>query len=372
MPGFALAFGFLGQGRRGGASSLALAWSALDPRLAFARASAGSYVDPATGLIAYAATNEPRFEAAGLLIEEQRTNTCLYSEELGNEWWTKTSSVTADQFIAPDGAETADRVSGSGYVYRAASLAGAGTIRSGYFMAPTPGTTAVLGHNNVARYQKALSVDWQRFAFEYDGVGSGSSNVYPLDMRYSGGGAITVASAWGLQVETGAFPTSYIPTSSSAATRNADVCSTTHPRFIGWLEQTERTLVIEADSPASGERTILFAAKEGDEADNHVRLYTDGTDLKLAIETGGGTVAALTLGTIAAGVPFKAAIALADDAISASLNGAAAVTDGSATLPGALDKIWFGCDSSGNELCGHLRGTWRFLDTLGDVEVLSA
>ena len=49
--------------------------------------------------------------------------------------------------------------------------------------------------------------------------------------------------AWGMQLETGAFPTSYIPTTKSTATRSADRASITGTNFSTWYNQTEGSVV---------------------------------------------------------------------------------------------------------------------------------
>jgi hypothetical protein len=81
---------------------------ALDPRITFTRASGGSYVG-ADGLIKYAGVNEARFdhnpttgESLGLLVEEQRTNLLLRSEEFDNASWTaEASAITANTKLHP-------------------------------------------------------------------------------------------------------------------------------------------------------------------------------------------------------------------------------------------------------------------------------
>jgi hypothetical protein len=50
---------------------------------------------------------------------------------------------------------------------------------------------------------------------------------------------------WGFQRETGSFPTSYIPTTSSTVTRSADVASMTGTNFSSWYNQSEGSWYID-------------------------------------------------------------------------------------------------------------------------------
>ena len=81
--------------------------------ITFTRASSGTYTDSA-GVIQTAATDVPRFdhnpttgESLGLLVEEQRTNLVLQSEDFSGAT-TFRGSITTDVIAAPDGAITAD------------------------------------------------------------------------------------------------------------------------------------------------------------------------------------------------------------------------------------------------------------------------
>jgi hypothetical protein len=47
---------------------------------------------------------------------------------------------------------------------------------------------------------------------------------------------------WGAQLEEGAFPTSYIPTTTAAVTRSADLASITGSAFSGWYNSTAGTM----------------------------------------------------------------------------------------------------------------------------------
>jgi hypothetical protein len=74
---------------------------------------------------------------------------------------------------------------------------------------------------------------------------------------------------WGAQLEQGAFPTSYIPTTNSTVTRTADNVSMVGENFSSWYNQSEGTIICNAIirelSPPQVE-TSLFNLKDGNES----------------------------------------------------------------------------------------------------------
>jgi hypothetical protein len=85
--------------------------------ITFTRASGGTFVDSA-GVIKTAAANVPRFthnpvtgESLGLLVEEQRTNLLVRSEEFDQSPWGPTrATISANAETAPNGTLTADKL----------------------------------------------------------------------------------------------------------------------------------------------------------------------------------------------------------------------------------------------------------------------
>jgi len=205
-------------------------------------------------------TNIPRIEydsdgnRLGLLVEESRTNLITYSEDF-TQWGTLgTGSLTAGQ-TAPDGSATATLISNTSdfRVYSSIGFdAGAGYRRSIWAKVSTEDLLA--GRTDVyltGNYQLSpstlttLTDEWVRYDVEV-ASGTGIGNFHAIDFRQSGSEVTaTNVYVWGAQLEAGSFPTSYIPTSGSTATRSADVASIGVSEF--GYNQEAVTVLVEAD-----------------------------------------------------------------------------------------------------------------------------
>lgn len=205
------------------------------------RASSGYYQN-ANGTLTQFGNNVLRTGTNGLLVEEARTNIILQSQTLDNASWTKLNVVvTADQAPDPTGGNTTDQVvstnvadnflgqtvnsvgNGPGVVWTLSFWA---KVSSGTFNLPiliddgaghftiNPSTTTV-----------TLTTTLQRFT-----VTGTAGALTGTNVRSGFGGFATWATAntifiWGVQLEQGAFATSYIPTTTTSAVRSLDVVS---------------------------------------------------------------------------------------------------------------------------------------------------
>jgi hypothetical protein len=180
-------------------------------------------------LIRFAAANEPRFDWTNgcpvLLDEDAATNLLLHSSDFSNAAWSKSGvTVTPNDIIAPDGTMTAVKI-----VFAAANdfidqFIGTSALQRAHsiWIKGTAGETVSLDDLFVFGPLVTLNGGWQRF-----------------DFTSSTGGGIAISSAqgatartiwlWGAQVELASSASSYISTTASAATRNADVITVTPP-----------------------------------------------------------------------------------------------------------------------------------------------
>lgn len=218
---------------------------ALDPRITFTRASTATYVGR-DGLIKTVGNNEPRFdhdpdtgESLGLLIEESRTNLIDYSTDFQNQW--AGGSATNNQTLAPDGTSTAAKYAAAATVslnktYTSTSRPNTavkfnlatGTYDSTIVGTPTDYDIEPYGNGWYRCYFSVSSTTFSVFAKkgELDYIVIQLSNINSFiyarnatDNNTSTSDGIYI---WGAQIEVGSFPTSYIPTSGSTATRAVD------------------------------------------------------------------------------------------------------------------------------------------------------
>lgn len=241
----------------------------LDPRFVVTRASTATYVGR-DGYIHTAELNEPRFdydpftlEPRGLLVEEARTNLFTHSEDFTQAQYNTTGvTVTPGSAYAPDDTETATKITqdstdgnhvlyvndGTGgnfsiFVKKAESRyvfiskhhsVTSGENKGGIVLdLDTGNVTETIVEGSTFTTEFNYSVEpytngWYRVYVGITTLAYGSwFTVSPVPVAtgnsfwpsYQGDGTSGVY-IWGLQSENNRYPTSYIPTNGSTATRS--------------------------------------------------------------------------------------------------------------------------------------------------------
>lgn len=367
----ALGLGIGMQQRVAGSSGPALALNflsgALDSRITFTRASSATFVG-SNGLIQTATTDTPRFDydpvtlaAKGLLIEEQRTNVVIQSGNLADAAWTNGSVTVSGGVSDPFGGTSAFTLTASAAnAYLRQFFATAGQFTQSVWVRRRTGSGNIQSFSGVAYVNMAVTSTWTRIVSVGDQAAP--SNYFMLFFSTSGD-AIDV---YYPQFEAGAFATSYIPTTSAAVTRAADLASMTGSNFSSWYAAATGTFVTTGDCPASGTRPLLEA--DDDTTTNLMRLYGSGTDPKFDVTTGGAAQASIDAGSIVANTAFKFAAAYTVNDFAASASGGAAVTDVSGTIP-TVDRLRIGADKAGNYLNGHISAITYYNTRLTNAQI---
>jgi hypothetical protein len=372
----------------------------LDSRITFTRGSTATYTDE-SGIIRTAAANEARFDhdsdgnSLGLLIEESRTNYFKNSVDLGSSLTSGNAVLTSNQTTAPDNTVTATKIAETlTNVAQSKALTfnewatpngSTGTaniplVLTGFVKAGTLNRCAIAMGNGGAIISVNVNLtDGTYTQYKWSGVSEDEITVVPFPngwykviiqakinyqynrihvfattndtaptnhavAAYQGNGDYFYA--WGFQWEVGSFPTSYIPTSGSTATRSADVASITGTNFSSWYNQSEGTLYQDcttrvpatALNPDVGVGAIMTAS--GNVQLGFYQVLNTSNLNAVVYQTATAYSANLSLsGAWTQNVPSKAALAYKQNSFAASADGATPQTDSSGIvpIPNALD-----------------------------------
>jgi hypothetical protein len=361
-----------------------------------------------------AADNVARFdhnpvtgESLGLLIEEQRTNSFERSEEFDNAYWTKAnSSITANTIIAPDGTLTGDKLvedtttgehtmlrslnytSGVAYTLScyvkaggqnfvvlqfSSAFSGAGLVTRAWFNLSN-GTVGTLANSPTASIVP-VGNGWYRCSITKTAGATGASNTVITacnadnSVSYTGDGFSGIY-IWGAQLEAGAFPTSYIPTTTAQVTRSADAASMTGANFSSWFRQDEGSMFVEMASPDStGARAVVV--NNGTANDSYLFGWVAGaSELRSRLFSGGALQYQFAFTGVTITNFNKLATSYKTNDCAASLNGASALTDTSAVLP-VVNQMTLHIDGSSDPVTATIRKIAYYPKRLADAEIVA-
>lgn len=282
-----------------------------DGDLTVVRATTATRVNSA-GLIETVANNVPRLDytngsCPSILVEPQRTNLLLRSEEFDNAGWGKNgATITPNTTVAPNGTLTADTFSTNvlstpKYIQANTGVTGDTTSFS-FFVKKGSGTfiqltapfsaqtffnfnteSGVVG--NIGTKVTNIKVEtypngWFRVSGTFDNIGLSnnlwrlyvvSSNTAVFNETFTTITPLTIF-IWGAQLEVGSNATSYIPTVASSVTRNADVISKTGISDL--IGQSEGTLFVDAILTKNPTLGFVLQVSDGTQ-NNRVQISLD-------------------------------------------------------------------------------------------------
>jgi len=280
----------------------------------------------------------------GLLVEQAKTNLVTYSEDFSNAawsgYWQKPTFVTGQ--LAPDGSYTAMKWNAStttgsssgaygGLVFGQGQATAGVTYTASVWLKASASVNMSLGLTDGATTIITLTNEWVRYS--YTGESVGTLRLFQLNENTNEDIDIYI---WGAQTEVGSFPTSYIPTSGSTATRAADVASIPVSAF--GYNKSEGTLVVEASiervSGVAGTSIFNFT-QNSDSTANATRLfYRAGGNTGVFNSVGGVTDVDFTpSGILSAGQAVTTAVVYKENDYAACADGGSVSTDTSNTIP---------------------------------------
>ena len=363
----------------------------------FSRASSATYFD-SNGILKIASSDVARFDHApvsktsrGLLIEEQRSNLYTYSEQFENAIWGKDgTSISSNSVVAPDGNTTGDKLiennSNAFHGIAPAGVAGLnGSYVFSYYVRAAGRSWIYAGCYNATSKHALIDIEnmvvstltnatanisdignnWRRITISVTLTNAEATFPY-IYMTTSGtagfvayqGDGTSGIDLWGAQLEAGAFVTSYIPTTSTAVTRSADVATITGANFSSWWVASQGGVSANfRPSTVSGTRPII--QYDDGTANEIITLRGNTTNPELYIVDGGTPQAQIDAGTIAANTDYRLTGWWATNDCKAKLDSGAIVTDTTATIP-TVTQARIGSDGT-----NYLNGTIASLNYYG-------
>jgi len=361
----------------------------LDPRVNMTRSLNTATRINASGFIETVNADLPRFDynpatlaPRGLLIEETRRNYLLNTDNFANAYWTKNNtSIVLENVTAPDNSPTCEKLVESATtsakeLVRLSTTMTLGAIGdlSGYFkfggrrylsvysQGPGGANTAygvfdlqngVVSASGGAQIlgvgiRPAANGFYRCFVIfnitsstVHSSFYLGNSAVNPAP-SYAGDGVSGVY-VRAVQLEQGFGVTSYIPNTSTSQTRNADVAAMLGASFSGWWQPSVGAMLARArQSVITGTRPWAYIS-DGT-ANNIISLRGNAANPELFIKATTDQ-AQIDAGTLASDTSYGMVGAWSTDNCAAAINGGAAVTDASATIP-TVDRMLIGSDGT--------------------------
>jgi hypothetical protein len=298
-----------------------------------------------------------------LLVEPQRTNIYTWSSSFDNAAWSKTdASIIASAIISPDGLVNASKLNDN------TNNAQHGILR---FIVGLASPTTISFFVKEAEYSRCCIENYSdggRVVFNIStmSVVSTSSNFTNATVEEYANGFIRVSATtvgtsgnkafglglinnsgqnsfvgtgtsgiyvYGAQAEAGAYPTSYIPTTSASVTRNADVISKTGISSL--IGQTEGTFFVDVFKPNQASLFIFMIANSvgANAYMNSIFLYQVGNNIFVCESYIGGVQQfAFSTSTLSNG-RHKLAIAYKQNDFAFYIDGQLIGTDTSGNIP---------------------------------------
>jgi hypothetical protein len=353
----------------------------------------------------------PRFDhdpvtgvCKGLLIEESRTNSLKFSENLTNTTnWTATNQTITLADVGPDGITNSAAVLNEGTAIGQHSVRGAfgqnrpvmgavsctlsaffkaGTRRYILFSATDAGANGVAMTIDTQTWSvtdaKAIGTGFTYTTNRLTNYGGGwyraeltftpsaattvttviwgtiSSTFTALDPTYVGTSSTIIT--YGVQLEAGSFPTSYIPTTTGSVVRSADVCSITGANFTSFYNSTSGTLLSEASISnliSSNRGIVQIDNGTNGSVLRHVYSFAEGGFTSI-IRAGADTPTVLSIILGTASTIQKRIIAYEGTSFASVTNGGAVAT-ATRTMPTGLNAMKIGnLAESPFYLSGHI------------------
>lgn len=348
-----------------------------------------------SGLVENVATGIPRIDytsgVGSILLEPQRTNLLLNSEDFGSLYWNKRglTTITDNTTISPSGTLDADTLnnttgslvwdSGNTLQRDVSGILTLTTYTFSVFVKSLGSTTFSAGLRNqstgvIISANIVPNSEWQRITISQ--TTTVNTSIGLLFGNTNGNVAI-----WGAQLELGSYATSYIPTTTSTVTRNLDDISRTGIST-DILNPSEGTFYVEISALANDLTSRIISLSDGTDY-NQIAIQFSSVSNVIRLDTYGQT-------GVETSTNFRSAVTVSDtttfhkclikwgagglfgyvDGVKYTL-GYAAGTIGGSGIPTALNRIHFRVYWGGSPFYGKCKGMQIYKTALSDAECAS-
>jgi hypothetical protein len=360
----------------------------------FSRSSAGSFYN-SSGVLTFAALDQPRFDfnpsdnsALGLLIEPQRSNEILYSEDLSQAYWNKQELTLANSSLAPDGTTVPFKIdetittsthnvninhsltSNQDYVLSFYAKPAqrnwvvvttsdlAGTLADSYINTTT-GALGTSQHESVIT--QPINNGWYRVYVQFNAgagvstptiaIGTASADTVKTFLGSAGTGLYI----WGVQLEAAKYGTSYIDTNGALATRNADVAVASDLSWFIPGSSSRGTFILDVQLPFVDYSMPFLQIDNGTSASSHRLGINSGTyATHYLMKESATNYINLTNSTWANGNRKKVCAAFRPGAANLSTAGATVSAGAPSVMATGLTTLRLGADHLGTSFSGHI------------------
>lgn len=360
--------------------------ASLDPRITFTRAANTATRVNSSGYIESVNANVARFDydpitlvCRGLLIEQSRGNSLQQSEALNvSPWNVLNCAVNTTGGTSPANTNTANLITDNATtgvhgvaVFSAWPAATQATlsvyVKAGTLSKVCIGNASTGGYSyfDLATGSKVADASgftstiapagngWYRITATHTAASAQTLGIFSYvtvgNPSYSGSGQTFYA--WGAQLEIGAFATSYIPTTTSGLTRNADVATITGANFSSWYTAGKGTFRVDAETVASG--VCPLVSVDNNTAANSMSLFLDSTAPKFTVIENNIEQATTSAGTVSANTSMFAYVSYDVNYFGIARPDLRQI-DNSGVVP-SVDRLRIGANQAGNYANGRIQ-----------------
>jgi len=336
-----------------------------------------------------------------LLLEPQRTNLALYSEDFSNAYYGKSgSTITSNTTTAPDGNVTADSIientaTGFHLISRGTFASGTNTL-SVYAKANTRNFIYVALYNGSSDFGAYFNLSNGTVGNIDTGITASiqtaANGFYRCIITYTSAVSVTlsigIASAngtrsytgdgtsgiyiWGAQLEAGAYATTYIPTTTASATRIADTATKTGISSV--ITSPQGTLFVNCRALFNGGSFRGISISDGTYSNRLAIVQSSSSNtLLIALVIGNTFVVNQSITGFTQTNFNKVAVSWGSGTLKVFVNGSLSNTFTSITMPSANLFTRFGLDAgaSASEFEGFVQATALFATPLSDSDCIA-